>query len=151
MVTNHDVSTLGGWWHATDLRIRGEIGLLDPGQETSDLMRQRQLDKAGLLSWLESKNLPRVEEAGDNMPFDCEQAFTLELCGAILKACARSQSRMMSFQLDDLQLVQEPVNIPGTYREYPNWRRKQPTETATIFAGAEIQSLLSAIYRERKQ
>ena len=151
MVTNHDVSTLAGWWHATDLRIRVEIGLLDPEQELTDLMAQRREDKAKLLSWLESQHLNRRGGATDKAPFECEQAFTIELCGEILKACARSRSRMMSFQLDDLQLVQEPVNIPGTYREYPNWRRKQPKETSVLFAGAEIQSLLSAIYQERKQ
>ena len=27
-------------------------------------------------------------------------------------------------QLDDVTGEIEPVNIPGTYREYPNWRRK---------------------------
>ena len=80
MVTNHDVSTLAGWWQATDLRIRSEIGLLDPGRELSDLMRQRHEDKVGLLSWLNSQNEPRAGEGTDNMQFDCGQAFTLELC-----------------------------------------------------------------------
>ena len=27
-------------------------------------------------------------------------------------------------QLDDITGEREPVNVPGTYKEYPNWRRK---------------------------
>jgi len=43
------------------------------------------------------------------------------------------------------------VNIPGTYREYPNWRRKQRLETKVLFGDPQIQALLASTYRERKQ
>jgi 4-alpha-glucanotransferase len=80
-----------------------------------------------------------------------EKLFNLDLCAAILAACARSRSRIMLFQLDDLQLLQEPVNIPGTHREYPNWRRKQKRETKKLFEDPQIQGLLASTYQERKQ
>jgi len=151
MVTNHDVSTLAGWWDGTDLQLREDIGLLDAGHELPEALQQRREDKGRLLTWLESQQLlpagwnAATLDDGGGKPFD------IVLCGAILAACARSRSRMMLFQLDDLQLLQEPVNIPGTYREYPNWRRKQRLETKSLFGDPQIQALLTSIYQERKQ
>ena len=78
-----------------------------------------------------------------------DKPFDLPLCEAILNGCARSQSPLMLFQLDDLQLLQEPVNIPGTNREYPNWRRKQLQETKILFGDPQVQTLLSSTYQER--
>ena len=78
-----------------------------------------------------------------------DKLFDLELCAAILAACAHSRARMLLCQLEDLQLLQEPVNIPGTYREYPNWRRKQRQTTAALFGDPQIQALLASTYQER--
>jgi len=151
MVTNHDVSTLAGWWDGTDLQIRGNIGLLDAEHELPEALQQRREDKGRLLTWLESQQLLPVGWSAATVDDGGGKPFDIVLCGAILAACARSRSRMMLFQLDDLQLLQEPVNIPGTYREYPNWRRKQGLETKALFGDPQIQTLLASIYQERKQ
>lgn len=150
MVTNHDVPTLAGWWNGADLRLRGEIGLLDTECELPTLARQRSEDKSRLLAWLESQQLLSASWSDGIAACQVEMPFDLDLCGAILSACARSHSRIMLFQLDDLQLLETPVNIPGTYRDYPNWRRKQKLETSILFADSNIQALLASISRERK-
>ncbi|MEH6580809.1 MAG: 4-alpha-glucanotransferase [Halioglobus sp.] len=151
MVTNHDVSTLAGWWDGTDLHLRGDIGLLDIELELPEALRQRQEERISLLNWLQSLQLLPASWAGGNVDAVEGKPFDIALCGAILAASARSRSRMMSFQLDDLQLLQEPVNIPGTYREYPNWRRKQRLATEALFGDSQIQALLASTYQERKQ
>jgi 4-alpha-glucanotransferase len=153
MVTNHDVSTLAGWWNGTDLKLRDEIGLLNAKQELPDLMLEREEDRAKLLSWLEAEqSLPAGWTgglSGSDKPH--ERRFDLELCRAIFVASARSTSRLLLYQLDDLQLIEEPVNIPGTYREYPNWRRKQKLETSLLFSDPQIQALLASTNWERRQ
>jgi 4-alpha-glucanotransferase len=53
-------------------------------------------------------------------------------------------------QLDDLIGETEPVNIPGTYREYPNWRRKLALPIEEIFSDARWQRLAS-IMREAQR
>ena len=151
MVTNHDVSTLAGWWNAADLKLRGEIGLLDTERELPSLQGERREDKTRLLAWLKSQQLLSASWSDVNSGALEEKPFDGDLCGAILSACARSQSRIMLFQLDDLQLLEAPVNIPGTHREYPNWRRKQKLETSILFADSNIQALLASISRERTQ
>jgi 4-alpha-glucanotransferase len=151
MVTNHDVSTLAGWWDNTDLHIRHNIGLLDTESELAEVLRERREDKTRVLSWLQTQQLLPQDWATTTADGGKEKPFDIVLCGAILAASARSRSRMMLFQLDDLQLLQEPVNIPGTHREYPNWRRKQKRETKALFEDLQIQALLASTYQERKQ
>ena len=151
MVTNHDVATLAGWWNLADLSLRAAMGLVDTVNELPDRLRQRRADKIRLLAWLRSQELLPESWLTDNSHSKVEQPFDISLCGAILRACARSRSRMMLFQLDDLQLLEEPVNIPGTHREYPNWRKKQAIETKALFKDSQILALLASTYRERKQ
>jgi 4-alpha-glucanotransferase len=74
----------------------------------------------------------------------------MALCSAVHQGCARGSSRLLLLQLEDLQLLAEPVNIPGTWREYPNWRRKQAEPAPEIFARPEVQALLAAVDRERR-
>ena len=145
MITNHDVPTLAGWWDCTDLLLRQEIGLLHSGDEFDSAFQQRQQEKSELLFWLQSQQLLPEDWDTDSQ----NRAFDKQLRSAILIACARSQSRMMLLQLDDLQLLHKPVNIPGTHREYPNWRRKQKLTIQCLFNDDEIKALLASIKKER--
>ena len=147
MITNHDVPTLAGWWDGADLVIRKEIGLMESAQQLTNAQATRQHEKHELLSWLQSQQL--LPPSWDSCP--PEKKFDFDLCSAILIANANSHSRIMLMQLDDLQLLQKPVNIPGTYREYPNWRRKQQRTTKSLFNDPDVQSLLSSIHQVRVQ
>lgn len=151
MVSNHDVSPLAGWWDVTDLQLQIDLHLLHEETELSTLLQHRQQAKHDLLIFLGSQQLlPESWTAGE-LDSLLEKPFDFDLCSAILIACARSHSRMMSFQLEDLQLLQEPVNIPGTFKEYPNWRRKQSLHTKAIFQNSKVQELLVLMKKERKR
>lgn len=147
MVSNHDVSTLAGWWNKTDLQLRGELGNISQ-QELSAAIAERGNDKQQLIQWLRDQQTLPTEWEGDT---GLDSPFDLLLCKAILQSCARSASRLMSFQLDDLQLLEAPVNIPGTYREYPNWRRKQQRHTDAIFNDPQLSAVLNTMAKERTQ
>lgn len=151
MVTNHDVATLAGWWNLADLKLRSEIGLLEPDNELPQLEEKRAEEKYRLLALLQTQQLLPANWLDDSSLSNEIKPFDYSLCEAILRACARSRSSIMLFQLDDLQLLEEPVNIPGTFREYPNWRRKQKLDTKELFEDLKIQTLLASTYRERKQ
>ena len=73
----------------------------------------------------------------------------MELCAAILIANARSNAQLMLLQLEDLQLISSPVNIPGTHNEYPNWRRKQTQSSAALLSQPAVQAVLAEINTER--
>ena len=151
MVTNHDVPTLAGWWAAQDINSRNEYNLFDSSDEFAAQLAHRQEQKSRLLEWLnELKLLPEdwraeLENLTNDRPLD------LTLCAAIIRANARTNCQFMLYQLDDLQLIREPVNIPGTFLEHPNWQRKQHRNTSTIFADEKINKILASIHAERLQ
>lgn len=145
MVTNHDVPALADWWQGGDLQRRLQLGLIADEAALAPLLQDRAVNKQRLLDALAAEQvLPAawVEAAAD-------QVIDMDLCSAIHRFCARSRSRLLLLQLEDLQLLREPVNIPGTYREYPNWRRKQALTTTAIFAEPAVQQLLAAVHEER--
>lgn len=146
MVTNHDVPTLADWWAGTDLQRRLELGLIAQEEDVEAERAQRREDRARLLQWLVQCGVWR--EAPEAL--DPDRAFDMSLCGAIHRACARGRARLLLLQLEDLQLLREPVNIPGTWREYPNWRRKQGLDTSALLAEPRVRELLAQVDRERR-
>ncbi len=144
-VTSHDVPTLFDWWSEQDITRRFELGVIKALEERDELYRQRERDKRHLLQWLAHHQLlpPDRQDADLRKPMD------MALCESVHRACARSTSRLMLLQLEDLQLLQAPINIPATSQEYPNWRRKQGLNTVEIFAREEAKRVLAAVAAER--
>ena len=57
-------------------------------------------------------------------PATPQDAFTAELAHALHLYLARSATALVALQIEDLLGMTEPVNVPGTDQEYPNWQRK---------------------------
>ena len=151
MITNHDVPTLAGWWAAQDINSRNEYNLLSSENEFAAQLTQRQEQKHRLLEWLNELNLLPEDWAPELKGLINDRPLDLTLCAAIIKANARTNCQFMLYQLDDLQLIAEPVNIPGTFLEHPNWQRKQHRNTSAIFADQKINHILTSIHAERLQ
>jgi 4-alpha-glucanotransferase len=64
---------------------------------------------------------------------------------------ARSNSALVALQLDDLLGMTDPVNVPGTDREYPNWRRKLPVELEELTTRADLTAAFADMARARGQ
>jgi 4-alpha-glucanotransferase len=47
--------------------------------------------------------------------------------------------------------MEKPVNVPGTSREYPNWRRKLSKNISEIFADKTNIELCKAMTAARKE
>ena len=71
----------------------------------------------------------------------------LDVVVSLHAAIARTRSMMAVVQLDDLIGEIDPINIPGTHREYPNWRRKLSLPLEAIFCDKRWLQL-SAIMRD---
>jgi len=153
MVSNHDVPTLAGWWLGTDISLLEEIGQLT-ADEAATALQQRANAKHAMLRMLDEEELLPQEWAHsleqDTADAACKR-YDQPLCKAILQASARTRCTLLLVQLDDLNFIQHPVNIPGTDREYPNWRRKLAIDNQRLFQRQEIRELLTAINRERSK
>lgn len=145
MITNHDVPTLKDWWDGSDLLRRQSLGLIVSDDELQSLRVERTQEKQKILDWLHaSKRLPEHWSEAD-----AGREFDAELCEAIHVNAASGRSVLMMLQLEDLQLMTEPVNIPGTHLEYPNWRRKQKYTLEDIFQAPRTVQLLGNVARAR--
>jgi len=47
--------------------------------------------------------------------------------------------------------MQEPVNIPGTSDEYPNWRRKLTRTLEEMFADDDVNKLIKDLDKRRRK
>lgn len=146
MVANHDVPTLAAWWNCADLRLRHQLGLIPTEAALEDQTQWRGVEKRQVLQWLGEQWLLPAQWQGD-----CTlRPFDNELCAAILRCCARSSAQLLSVQLEDLALLETPVNIPGTSTEYPNWRRKLPIALAELIDSPTGRDLLNGFALERE-
>ena len=62
---------------------------------------------------------------------------------------AKGSSALLSLQLEDWLQMDKPVNIPGTFNEYPNWRRKLSQNLEDIFSNRDILDLSARISQAR--
>jgi 4-alpha-glucanotransferase len=63
---------------------------------------------------------------------------------------AGGSSELLSLQLEDWLEMDNPVNIPGTFNEYPNWRRKLTRNLQDIFSDASLNHLAVNLTEARK-
>jgi glycogen operon protein len=129
-VSTHDLPTLRGWWQGEDIAEREALGLLTP-EAAAAARAERAEDRARLLAALD---LP-PEEA---LP-----------AAAIHGHVAGAPSRILMIQAEDLAGETIAVNLPGTDRERPNWRRRLPVAVETLLEAPQARAILAAIRAER--
>ncbi len=118
-LTTHDMPTLIGFWHCSDLKLGLKIGLYNE-QILPGLYADRHAAKQQILDSLHGHQI---------LPADFERSIehmgmTRTLNYAMQQHLAKGSCQLLCLQLEDWLEMTEPVNIPGTSDEYPNWRRK---------------------------
>ena len=68
---------------------------------------------------------------------------------ALASSLAAAPAKLFTIQIDDLDQQILPVNIPGTDKEYPNWRRLLSRPAAQIIEAQ--QSFLANLISIRNQ
>ncbi len=114
VVGSHDLPTLKGWWQGRDLELKERLGLFPDAGESARQREAREDERRALLEALQAQDLL----AGKAEP---DFAALSRAAHAFL---ARSPSLLAMAQLDDLTAELEPVNVPATSAEHPNWRRR---------------------------
>jgi (1->4)-alpha-D-glucan 1-alpha-D-glucosylmutase len=136
-VTTHDLPTLSGYWHGSDIAVKARLGLY-PSQERERRDREaREADRRLLVAALRREGL----EA------ELEGTAPVE---SVYRFLARTPGKLLMVQIEDLLGVPEQMNMPGTVQEYPNWRRKLPLELTALFSDPTVRRTLAAIDAERR-
>lgn len=122
--TTHDLSTLAGLWTGADAVALAALGRTSDSH-TVELVRERFLRIPGVS--------PRSRPAG--------------LVDAVHSALGRSPSALATATLDDLLLVEERPNTPGTIDEMPNWRLALPRTVEEATADPVVARRLRKLRR----
>ncbi|MGQ0485084.1 MAG: glycogen debranching protein GlgX [Hyphomicrobiales bacterium] len=128
-LASHDLPTFMGWRLGRDIEIGAGLGHLTEAAAAERRTIRRQ----------EIEALERATGAQDGA------------AAATHAFLARSPSVMMSIQAGDLAGEIEPLNVPGTDTERPNWRRRLSRPVEKLMEEPMAQSILAAVKRERPQ
>lgn len=139
-VTTHDLPTLASWWAGSDIELRERLGLY-PDEATRLLVEQeRRSDRERLVEAL--------AEAGLRPKWPVDR-FEPHFAAAVHSFLGASRSALVAVQAEDLLGMLEPVNVPGTSTEHPNWLRKLSGDLEELFDGAAAQPVLEVMRRQR--
>ena len=136
IVATHDMPTMTEYWQGGDIPRRASLGMYPGETQREEDIARRRAERDGLL-----RMLGEIDRSPDRI--DDAAAVIASLHAAL----AQTGSSLAVVQLDDLLGETEPMNIPGTDREYPNWRRKLSLPLEQIFGDARW-SKLASIMRE---
>jgi 4-alpha-glucanotransferase len=142
-VTTHDMPTLRSFWEGRDIELRRELKLY-PTQELENGVREvREHDRVALLAALADQGLKPAVPASPSEP------FSLDLAHALHVYLARSSAILAAIQIEDLLGMTDPVNVPGTDHEYPNWQRKLSAGIEEMSARADLDNWFADICHAR--
>jgi 4-alpha-glucanotransferase len=146
-LTTHDMPTLTGYWHCHDLELGKELGLYPTEEILNTLYTSRHEDKQSILDTLHGHHSVNDEVGRDvhNVGMSKALNFGMQL------HMASGSSELLSLQLEDWLEMDKPVNIPGTFNEYPNWRRKLTRNLQKIFDDSSLNHLAANLTEARKR
>ncbi|MDX7950965.1 glycogen debranching protein GlgX [Lichenihabitans sp. Uapishka_5] len=127
-VATHDLAPLAGWWRSRDTDERLRTGQID--EAAAAAARDERVRERVMLA--EAVGQPQLAE-GDDFP---------ALSRAVHDFVADAPSMLVVTQAEDLVGEEEGVNLPGTDRERPNWRRRLTLDADAIFDRADREGTL---------
>ena len=137
--TTHDLPTLAGFWTARDIERRAALGLYPDEAARRREVDQRAADRHHLARALAAAGLPAPD------PNALDGTVPAMLAPAVHAYVGRSGALLAAFQLDDVLGELEAVNLPGTFREYPNWRRKLGMDLEDLAEDPRLAALGAAM------
>jgi 4-alpha-glucanotransferase len=137
--TTHDMPTLRSYWEGLDIELRQRLNLYPSAEILSRVVLERERDRELLLTALKDQGLDPAAPAAPGEPFTAEFAHALHLY------LSRSCTALVALQIEDLLGMTKPVNVPGTFHEYPNWQRKLCADIEDIAARGDIRGHLDDV------
>ncbi len=125
-ISTHDLPPVAGWWNGADIAEKRALGHLDDAAATA-ARAERQADRQALVAAIDAAGV------ASGPPIDAAAAHTPAVTAAIHRYACASPSALLLIQADDLAGETVMLNLPGTDRERPNWRRKIAVEASALW------------------
>lgn len=141
----HDQVTLTGFWAGRDVDQRGRLQLFPSEAARVEAERTRPVDRDQLLAALRDEldfDGPVTEADGTTL--------TRDFVVAVHRFLARTPSRLMLVQLEDVLGEIDQVNMPATIDQYPNWKRRITVPVEDLADHPMVRAVAEAIADERE-
>lgn len=139
-LSTHDLPTVKGYWQEYDIELGKQYNIY-PSRDVLDFVQNnRTQSKNAFRQALEQQGLEAIGNQDK-----VSTVFNHRLQSYV----ADTHSALFGTQPEDWLDMLEPVNIPGTSSEYPNWRRKLAKTTEKMFADEKVKKLLYSIESKR--
>lgn len=146
-ISTHDLPTLTGFWQSRDIAVRTELDLYPNDELRERQIRDRALERIGMLNLLAHQELLPAGMLQD--PATVPQ-MTPELTLAVHRFVARTRSKVFMVQFEDMLNQPEQINLPGTTEPvYPCWRRRLTLPLESLLTDSRVDSIANAITEER--
>lgn len=130
-LASHDLPTFRGWREGRDIAIEQQLGRV-----TALEAEKRAMERQSEIAALDAMSGSVGGSLAD---------ATVAAHGCV----AAAPSRVMLVQADDLSGETEPLNVPGTDGERPNWRRRLQCTVDDLMADPQAQNIISRVKAER--
>jgi 4-alpha-glucanotransferase len=117
-ITTHDLPTFEGFWKGRDIEMRYRLGKFDSEERYQKEWRAREKDKAQLLSLFKAQGL--LPEYHPLDPAHVPQV-TPEMHYAVVGFVAKTASKILLINQEDIFRDDRQQNMPGTTWEVHNW------------------------------
>ncbi len=126
-VGTHDMAPLKMWWFGYDIELMRKLNL-STDNDKFNAYKRRERDRFMLLDALDfNKVWPKDNLRKANYLYG--EGYPEGIVEAVHKLVAKSKSKVVMLQLEDIMGVDKLQNLPGTDRDkYPNWRLKLPID-----------------------
>lgn len=138
MTTTHDLPTIAGWWQGHDLAWRDKLGLASG----YDSQAERDSERAALWQAFTASGATH-----DPQP---DPASSSDAADAACAHIGRAACRLALLPIEDALALSEQPNLPGTTNEHPNWRRRLPADSETLFARPDLKRRLAILKAARQ-
>jgi 4-alpha-glucanotransferase len=136
-LNTHDMPAFAAYWAGLDIVERVRLGLLKKRDLKKELTYRKRLNQ-NLVRMLQREGLKQKKP---------EAAAVFRAC---LQYLARSRAEIVLVNLEDFWGETRPQNIPGTWTERPNWRRKARLSLERIISTAGLTDLLERLHALRQ-
>ena len=138
MTSTHDLPTVAGWWHGSDIATRAACGRLGAQAHETE---ERAADRTAL--W---RAMVRDGAAEGEAPAPDSVQPAVD---AAIRFVAHTESPLCLLPIEDVLGQEEQPNLPGTVDEHPNWRRRLPRPADSVLDEPHAAARLAHLAAER--
>ncbi len=142
-INTHDLPTFASYWLGTDIDERVEMGLLTE-EEAKQESNARKMMREAVLEGIGEENCGEI--TGEDQEKQMQRVLE-----SIFDELAQSQAGTVLVNLEDAWFCREPQNVPGTWKEKPNWMHKSRYSNQELDSVAYLKWIVKKINNVRNR